>query len=377
VTGFPTSIKDAQGTPIAQVYIPGLGFYALQGAAQGTDASGGALNGNPYAALSVVLQNATPLGQANMANSSPVVISSDQAPFQLGLFSADGPPDSTGKQQTSVPDKIASLQGKAVGGASTNITSTLAGDTNLVFSVAPKTIVPGQKIQLSVGAGNAVETVIVSSSYVPSSTATSIPLQYPVVTAGSTTAKWDVHAPLGPAGGLFLPTDIGVVSTALTDPGGSGQASIASYASGDNQSVPKFMGIVPYLLNGAGFSDKQRGNLDVQLLASAARTTTQTSTDIINYNGRGIKVWLIVTVAGTGSITLAINAKDPGSVAFYPLLTGAAVTTISNNPYTLYPGLTAVANQTVNDILPRTFQIVVTANNANSMTYSVGYSIIL
>jgi hypothetical protein len=45
---FPLSLKDQQGVPIAQVYLPGLGFYALQGAVQNTDGSG-----NPYAALAI------------------------------------------------------------------------------------------------------------------------------------------------------------------------------------------------------------------------------------------------------------------------------------------------------------------------------------
>lgn len=122
--------------------------------------------------------------------------------------------------------------------------------------------------------------------------------------------------------------------------------------------------------------ERTRGNLDVTLLASAARTTTQTSADIVNYSGRGIKVTLDMTVVGTGSVTLTINYKDPASGKYILLLAGVAVITNITSIYTIYPGLPVTANVSVNDILPRTFQIVVTANNANSATYSVGYSII-
>ena len=128
------------------------------------------------------------------------------------------------------------------------------------------------------------------------------------------------------------------------------------------------------LFNGTSW-DRKRGNLDVVLLSSAARTTTQTSADQLNYNARGIDIVVDVTSVGTGSITMTLNYKDPASGKYITLLSGAAITTNSTNVYRLYPGLTASANATANDILPRTFQIVITANNANPVTYSVGCSL--
>lgn len=123
--------------------------------------------------------------------------------------------------------------------------------------------------------------------------------------------------------------------------------------------------------------DRQRGNTNVILLASASRTTTQTSADITNYNHAGIHVVLDMTVVGTGSVTLTIDGKDGVSGKYYTILSGAAVTTNSTNVYKVYPGITAAANASASDVLPRTFRIVVTANNANAATYSVGYSLIL
>lgn len=132
-----------------------------------------------------------------------------------------------------------------------------------------------------------------------------------------------------------------------------------------------------YLYNGTGW-DKARNNLDnITVLASASRTTTQTQGDQTNFNHRGIIVVLDMTVVGTGSVTLEIDGKDPVSGKYYAILTGAAVTTNSTNIYRIYPGLTASANATANDVLPRTWRVKVTANNSNAATYSVGAMLLL
>jgi hypothetical protein len=128
--------------------------------------------------------------------------------------------------------------------------------------------------------------------------------------------------------------------------------------------------------NGATF-DRIYNNTDVTLLASASRTTTQTSADITTYNASGIHVVLDMTVVGTGSVTVTINGKDAVSGKYYLLLSGAAVITNSTNVYKIFPGAPATANVSANDHLPRTIQIVVTHNNGNAATYSVGYSLLI
>lgn len=114
--------------------------------------------------------------------------------------------------------------------------------------------------------------------------------------------------------------------------------------------------------------------VDLTLIASAAFTTTQTTADLANFAGSGIRVVLDVTVAGTGSVTLEIDAKDVASGKYVALLTGVAVTTISTNVYVIHPALTAATNAIAKDVLPHTWRVRVTANNANSVTYSVGAS---
>lgn len=135
-----------------------------------------------------------------------------------------------------------------------------------------------------------------------------------------------------------------------------------------------FTAAMGYLYNGSTF-DHRRSSVEATLLTSSARTTTQTSADIVTYGLKAIHVILDVTTPGTGSITVTINGKDPASGKYYLLLSGAAVTTAVTNVYKVGPALTAAANAAANDYLPRTIQIVVTANNANSMTYSVGYTL--
>lgn len=111
-------------------------------------------------------------------------------------------------------------------------------------------------------------------------------------------------------------------------------------------------------------------------LASGARTTTQVSDDL-NIEGfvKALHLVVDVTNAGTGSITAKVEAKDANGV-YYTLLTGAAITTISTNVYRIGPSLTAAANAVANDFVPPIVRVTITANNANSMTYSVSLAAI-
>ena len=117
-------------------------------------------------------------------------------------------------------------------------------------------------------------------------------------------------------------------------------------------------------------------NQEQTVLASAARTTTQTSADYYNYGGRAVIVTLVTTVIGTGSVTVSIQGKDSASGTYVTLLTGAAVVTNTTNKYIVSPDLTAVANSIAKDHLTPLFRVVVTANNANSATYSVGLALV-
>lgn len=116
---------------------------------------------------------------------------------------------------------------------------------------------------------------------------------------------------------------------------------------------------------------QQYGSLTI----AAGVTVTQTGPDIVADQGaRGVTVYVKTTAIGTGSITLTIQGKDVISGDYYTLLAGAAIVTNTANRYTVYPGLTAAANVTASDALPAVWRLVVTANNANAATYTVGWS---
>jgi hypothetical protein len=116
---------------------------------------------------------------------------------------------------------------------------------------------------------------------------------------------------------------------------------------------------------------------DVALAIPAGATTTQTSPDFNNSSARGLSVTLDMTTVGTGSVTLTIQGKDRASGKYYTLLAGAAVVTNVTNRYVIYPGYPVVSNVSANEVLPNIWRIVVTANNANAATYTVGATMLV
>lgn len=153
---------------------------------------------------------------------------------------------------------------------------------------------------------------------------------------------------------------------------------VTSYQSG----AYGFPGVVPIVSNGSTY-DRLSGNVDGTALASAARTAYVISADIINYNGRGILIFLNVTAAsGTGGLQVRLMAKDPVSGTYFAMAaTPTAVTATGKNAYVFYPGSSAGAAgnvaQNVSIVMPRTIAIEVIHGDGTSYTYSVGYSIIL
>ncbi len=134
---------------------------------------------------------------------------------------------------------------------------------------------------------------------------------------------------------------------------------------------------VSHLYNESTF-DRERNNTTQTILASAARTASTDSADFTNYNARGAHFYVDVTaVTGSPSIEVKIQSKDPVSGGYYNLLVSTAITAVSVNILKIYPGIGAVANASASDILPRIYRVSVTHANADSITYSVGASLVL
>lgn len=119
-----------------------------------------------------------------------------------------------------------------------------------------------------------------------------------------------------------------------------------------------------------------RSNGNIQLLASAERTTLQTITTdsggqkLVNLSGAGCRLIVDVTAAGTGSITASIQGITSTGIV-HTLLAGAAITTVTTNVYEIFPGAPVTANVSANTFLPYLFRVLITHNNANAITYSV------
>jgi hypothetical protein len=149
----------------------------------------------------------------------------------------------------------------------------------------------------------------------------------------------------------------------------------------DAQNMAGFYGLqgnaAPFLFNETTF-DRQRGNTAFVLAASLLRTATLTLGALTNFNARGIKVTIDVTAAsGTGGVTAAIQVNDPASGKWITLLSSVNILAVSTVTLTLYPGIAAVANVSANDVLARTYRVVVTHGDASNYTYSLGANLIV
>lgn len=123
------------------------------------------------------------------------------------------------------------------------------------------------------------------------------------------------------------------------------------------------------------------------LLASGVVTANGNSFDAINYRGRGVKVFITTGAFGASesAMTITVQGKDPVSGNYYNILTSASLTANSNpsnsvgNILTIYPGLTAVANQVVSDILPKTWRVIyqATAWGTSGSTLGISCSMIV
>lgn len=133
-----------------------------------------------------------------------------------------------------------------------------------------------------------------------------------------------------------------------------------------------------YLYNPTNVAwDRERANHSVFPIPPAARIASIQSATLTNHSCRGLHITLDVTaITATPSITLTVQGRDELSGRWYDILVGAAVTTVSTNVYKLYPGITPVANVAVSDVLPRVWRVVITHGDADSITYSVGTTVI-
>src|SRR5579883_1204271 len=173
---------------------------------------------------------------AQINGAAPIMSQEDGASLNtllelaLMAYNSGGPVLANGVQSQLAFDRLRTWLGK--GNQSNAITATNVGDTSLTFSVAPKTLLPGQAIKLSGGA--IPEYVYVADSFVPSATATSIPLKSPVVNANQNTAQWSTFNTAGPGNNAVPPEGLLPIVPLTYDPN-TGNLYAAASASLDAQ----------------------------------------------------------------------------------------------------------------------------------------------
>ncbi len=118
-------------------------------------------------------------------------------------------------------------------------------------------------------------------------------------------------------------------------------------------------------------------NKNVTLLASAARTANTNSADQDNTRYRGVVVSIDATASSaTPSVVFTLQGKDANG-KYYTLLASVAVTGTGTTQLTVYPGVTASANVSASTVLPRTWRVLATAGDSDSLTYSVAATLLV
>lgn len=143
-------------------------------------------------------------------------------------------------------------------------------------------------------------------------------------------------------------------------------------AGNDGVTANTVLQIMCGLFNGTTL-DQPRGNMDgITLINASSVTTYQGSPLQTNYNGRGvIIVFDMIDASASPSVTLNIAGDEPVTGTGWNILVGNPITANGTYIYKVYPGLIPVANAVANDILPRTWGVGVTPNNANAASYEV------
>jgi hypothetical protein len=296
-------------------------------------------------------------------------------PTDTWAYLGGGSVDSTGLPQGQNFQRIRAMEAKTK--TTGSVTSTLAADTNLVFGSAPKVLQPGQTIILTGGA--TPEVAFISDAFVPSVSATTIALKYALVQAGNTTASFDTFSTFGPTTNAITWAGMTSSAMAVVDQNNGQQGFIVGNAGKDGASGSNAIGMNAMTYNNSSM-DRKRGNLDnITLTTSAAvGSGTVNAADQVNYNGRGVKVYLNITAIGTGTVTVTVQGKDPVTSTYYTLLASAAVATTGFTVLEVYPGVGVTANLSASTTLPRTWRTsAVAAMSVGTVTYTISTSVIL
>jgi hypothetical protein len=302
-------------------------------------------------------------------------------------------------------DRARNLAGK--GRFSTTVNGAVAAGVSSIVFASVTSLQPGVPVYFDLGAGT-FEVLYVSVTYVPGTLTVTFTTVSTQAHANGGAVSWDAYAGNGPGLNGFFATGLGIEEEALWDPVSSlyyveraatqdampAQNIVAESgvlwngtnfdrmreATADALAITGIAAESPNLWNGASF-DRQRGNVDTGALVTlTAAAAGGNSADQVNFNGRGLQLFINVTaISGTTpSLTVTIQGKDTASGAYYTILAGVAITAVGVQRLTVYPGLTNTVNAMQSDLLPRTFRILyVIAGTTPAVTATIGASVIV
>lgn len=136
-------------------------------------------------------------------------------------------------------------------------------------------------------------------------------------------------------------------------------------------------GVVATDVDGAPFGGNVNTGALITLAAAGAGTTN--GGDQTNIGGKGLHLTIDITaVGGTPTLTVTIQGKDSASGKYYTILASAALSAVATTVLRVYPGLTASANVTASDVLPRTWRVIAAvAGTTPSVTATIAASVVL
>jgi len=328
------------------------------------------------------------LGQKTMANSTPIVIASDQSALPVSAASLPLPTGAATETtlaahltQSDFDTKVGSLTetAPATDTASSGLNGRLQRIAqNITTLIGSALTMVGNVAAAASDSGNPVKTGGKYNSTKPTYTngqrgdtqieingATAVSVYGKSTNAGDTPILLDSSGQQRVS--IYTTAGNGVSNGQLTTDGISNPFVYDIFALGA-------------AFNGASW-DRVRSVGALILLASAARTVTTNSADQINYNWRGAHIIVDISSAGTGSITPSLQVKDSISGNYKTIWTAAAALTGNGTyVYEVYPASLGSASFTevVQAIIGgRTWRLAMVHNNANTITYSASADMIL
>lgn len=110
----------------------------------------------------------------------------------------------------------------------------------------------------------------------------------------------------------------------------------------------------------------------VHTQASALIVNGQTADFTPHGAPRGMHVVIDITSISGGNLTFTVEGKDPASGKYYTLLASTALAGTGTTVLRIFPGATAAANVTANDLVPGTIRVRWTIGTTPTAAFTIG-----